>query len=45
MVFNKQNFENEPFQMGFYASENQNYRKLQTENKTQEDKSFKKSFS
>ena len=44
IVFNKQNFENEPFQMGFYASENQNNRNMETENKTQQDKNFKNHF-
>ena len=30
--------------MGFYASENQNNRKMETENKTQQDKNFKNHF-
>ena len=39
--FNKQNFENKAFQVFFFASENQYARKIQTENKTHEDKTLK----
>ena len=41
IISNKQNFEKKGFLDGFNASENQNYRKIQTENKTHEDTNVK----
>ena len=43
LTSNKRNFENKLF-IWFYASENQNYSKIQTGNKTREDKNLKISF-
>ena len=41
MISNKQNFENKDFQINFFASEYQNSSKIQTENRTHQDKNLK----
>ena len=40
-ISNRQNFENKAFLDGFHVSDSQNKRKIQTENKTHQEKKMK----